>query len=88
MVNFCVDNALSQNLENLESFPILDLRPKSVISGELSKNAYVWATQWPTSNELKIKFDLSRFILNWIFLIVKKSWSKNPHKMCNLVPKY
>ena len=31
--------------------------PKSVISGNLSKN--VWASQWPTSSELKIKLDLS-----------------------------
>ena len=32
-------------------------RPKSVISGNLSKNGCVWATQWPTPSELKIKFD-------------------------------
>ena len=27
--------------------------PKSIISGNLPKNGYVWATQWPTSSELK-----------------------------------
>ena len=34
-------------------------KPKSVISGNLSKSGYVWATQWPTFSELKIKFDPS-----------------------------
>ena len=57
MVNFYIDNALGQNLTNLEY--CLCKRPKSVISGSLSKNSYVWATQWPTSIELKIKFDPS-----------------------------
>ena len=28
-------------------------------AGHLSKNGYVWVTQWPSSSELKIKFDPS-----------------------------
>ena len=42
---------------NLALFWDCRKRPKSVISGNLPKNAYVWATQWPASSELKIKFD-------------------------------
>ena len=62
MVNFYI--ALGQNLTNSESCSILRLcvcskMPKSVISGNLSKSGYVWATQWSTSSELKIKFDPS-----------------------------
>jgi hypothetical protein len=45
----------------------------------LSKNAYVWATQLPSSNELKIKFDPS-LDRSWpeLFLIIKNHGSKNP----------
>ena len=56
MVNFYIVNALGQNLANSETCPILRLA-KSVISGNLLKNGYVWATQSPTSIEPKIKFD-------------------------------
>ena len=52
---------LGQNLAHSESCPILRLLLEAKIcnSYNLSKNGYVWATQWPTSNELKIKSDPS-----------------------------
>ena len=80
MVNFYIVNALGQNSE---SCPIMRLlyfkRPKSVISGNLSKNGFVWATQWPTSSELKIKFDPS-LDRSWceFFKIIKDHGPKNP----------
>jgi hypothetical protein len=44
----------------------------------LSKNGHVWATQWPTSSELKIKFEplLDR---SWcdFFKIIKDHGPKN-----------
>ena len=81
MVNFYIVNALGQNLANSESSPIL--RPKSVISDNLSKNGYVWAMQWPTSSELKIKFDPSLDRSWWeFFKIIKKSWSKKSTPGC------
>ena len=91
MVNFYIVNALGQNLANSESCPILrllyirDKRPKSVISGNLSKNGYVWATQWPIFSELKIKFDLS-LDRSWceFFKIIKNHGPKNPPPGCNL----
>jgi hypothetical protein len=49
----------TEQIQNLALFWDCCKKPKSVISGNLSKNAYVWATQWPTSTELKIKFDPS-----------------------------
>jgi hypothetical protein len=50
-----------------------------MISGNLSKNGYVWATQWPTSSELKIKFD-SSLGRSWceFFKIIKNHGPKNP----------
>ena len=61
MSNSYIFNASGQNLSNSESCPIWDCfkRPKSVVFGNLSKNSYVWATKWPTSSEVKIKFDPS-----------------------------
>ena len=56
MVNFDITNALGQNWGNSEFWDFCN-KPKSAISGNLSKNAYVWATQWLTSSELKIKFE-------------------------------
>ena len=52
----------TEQIQNLALFWDCCKRPKSVISGNLSKNSHVWATQWPTSSELKIKFDPS---LGW-----------------------
>ena len=43
-------------------------RPKSVISGNLSKNGYVWATQGTTSSDLKTKVWLLSWSLHRIFL--------------------
>ena len=56
MANFYIVNALGQNLANSNSSALFwdcCKRPRFVISG------YVWATQWPISSELKIKFDPS-----------------------------
>ena len=72
MVNFYIVNVLGQNLANPESCPILYSENvvrgsgKSVISGNLSRDGYVWATQWPTSIEIKIKF----------VLLLDRSWCK------------
>ena len=49
------DNLLYQAKSAQLRFPW----PESAISYNLSKNSYVWATQWPTSSEPKIKFDPS-----------------------------
>ena len=53
--------------------------------GNLSKNGCVWAAQWPTSSELKIKFDPS-LDRSWceFFKIVKDHGPKNPPPGCNL----
>ena len=61
----------------------------SVISGNLSKNGCVWAAQWPTSSELKIKFDPS-LDRSWyeFFKIIKNHGPKNPPTGCNLDPKF
>ena len=45
----------TEQIQNLALFWDCCKGPKSVISGNLSKNGHVWATQWPTSSELKIK---------------------------------
>ena len=60
-------------------------RPKSIISGNLSKNCCVWAAQWPTSSELKTKFDPS-LDRSWceFFKIMKDHGLKNPPPGCNL----
>ena len=50
MIIFYIINALGQNIAY---FWECCKKPKSVISDNLSKNVYVW----PTSSELKIKFD-------------------------------
>ena len=53
---------LSVKTEQIQNFALFwdcCRRPKSVISGNLSKNTHVWATQWTTSSELKVKFDPS-----------------------------
>ena len=72
-------------IQNLALFWDWCKRPKSVISGNLSKNCYVWATQWPTFSKLKIKFDpwLDR---SWceFFKIIKDHGPKNPPPWCNL----
>ena len=45
----------------------------------MSKNGYVWATQWPTSSELKIKFDPS-FDRSWPeFFKIKKIMVQKIH---------
>ena len=51
----------------------------------MSKNGHVWAAQWPTSSELKIKFDPS-LDRSWSenFNIMKNHGQKNPHLGCNL----
>ena len=94
MFNFYIINALGQNLANSEScnhalFSDSWKGPKSVISGNLSKNTHVWATQWPTSSELKIKFDPS-LDRSWceFFKIIKNLGPKNPPTGCNLDPKF
>ena len=58
--------------------------PKSVISGNFLKNGYVWATQCPTSSELKIKFEPS-LDRSWceFFKIVKDHGPKNQPMGCN-----
>jgi hypothetical protein len=80
MVNFYVVNALGQNLENL-SFQVI-----------CQKNGYVWATQWTTFSELKIKFDPS-LDRSWpeFFKIIKNHSPKNHGPKneppgCNLGP--
>ena len=47
------------------------------------------AAQWPTSSELKIKFDPS-LDRSWceFFKIIKNHGPKNPPPGCNLGPKY
>ena len=81
MVNLDIANALGQNLANSESYNLTlfwdcSKRPKSVLSGNLPKNGYVWATQWPTSSELKIKFDPSSWCES--FKIIKNHGPNNP----------
>ena len=51
----------------------------------MSKNGCVWATQWPTSSELKIKFDPSSD-RSWyeFFKITKDHGPKNPPLGCNM----
>ena len=51
----------------------------------LSKNGCVWTAQWPTSSELKIKFDPS-LDRSWCesFKIIKDRGPKNPPPGCNL----
>ena len=63
-------------MSKLSKFRILPYseRPKSAISNQI-KNGYIWATQWPSSSELKIKFDPS---LDKFFKIIKKHGPKNP----------
>ena len=68
----------------------LCLKPKSVISGNLSKNAHFWGTQWPTSRKLKIKFDLSLGLDRSryeFYKIIKDHGPKNPSpgNLCNSV---
>jgi hypothetical protein len=74
-------------LSKLSKFRILlySKRSKSVILGNFSKNCYVWATQWPTSSELKIKFDPS-LDRSWpeFLKIIKNHGPKNPTPGCNL----
>ena len=68
-------------MSKLSKFRILPYseRPKSVISGNLWKNGYVWASQWPISCELKKKFDPS-LDRSWseFFKIIKNHGPKNP----------
>ena len=61
MVNFYIVNTLGQNLAISESCPILRLLYEAKICHfwEFVNNCYVWATQWPASSELKIKFNPS-----------------------------
>ena len=86
MANFYIVNALGQNLANSNSSALFwdcCKRPRFVISG------YVWATQWPISSELKIKFDPS-LDRSWceFFKILKYHGPKNPPPGCNLGPKF
>ena len=55
----------------------------------MTKNGHVWATQWPTSSQLKIKFDPS-LDRSWckFFKIMKNHDPKNPPLGCNLGPKF
>ena len=64
-------------------------RPKSVFSGNLPNNGFVWATQWSTSSEHKTKLDPS-LDRAWceFFKIIKKYGPKNPHPGCNLGPQF
>ena len=52
-------------------------------------NTALTATQWPTSSELKIKFDPS-LDRSWceFFKIIKNHGPKNPPPGCNLGPKF
>ena len=91
MINFYIINAFGQNLtiQNFALFWDCCKRPKSVVSGNLSKNGCVWAAQWPTSSKLKIKFDPS-LDRSWceFFKIIKNHGPINPPLGCNLGPKY
>ena len=82
---------LGQNFANSESCPILRLLQEAKICylSNLSKNGHVWATQWPTSGELKIKFDpsLDRPRCE-SFKMIKIMVQKNPPPGCNLGPKF
>ena len=73
-------------IQNLALFWDWCKSPKSVISGDLSKNCYVWATQWPTSCKLKIKFDPSLEFI--IIMMIKNYGPKNPHAGRKLGPEY
>jgi hypothetical protein len=55
----------------------------------LSKNGCVWAAQWTTSSELKIKFDPS-LDRSWceFFKLIKDHGSKNPHPGHTVILKY
>ena len=60
-----------------------------MISGNLSKNGYVWVTQWPTSSELKIKFYPSLYRSSCeFFKIIKNHGPTNSPWGCNLGPKW
>ena len=93
MILFYVFNGQGQgqNLANSESclFWGCCKKPKSVISGNLSKNGYVWATPWTTSSELKLKFDPS-LDRSWceLYKITKNHGQKNQPPGCNLEPKF
>ena len=54
------------------------------VSGNLSKNGCVWAAQWLTSSELKIKFD-PPFDRSWceFFKVIKDHDPKSPSPGCN-----
>ena len=73
--------------EQIQNLALFWEGPKSVVSGNLSNNGHVWATQWPTSSELKIKFDPS-FDRSWceFFKIIKDDGPKSPPLGCNLGP--
>ena len=72
----------TEQIQNLALFWDCCKGPKSVISGDLLKNTHVWATQWLTSSELKIKFDPSldrsecEFFGPWFFIIFK-NWHQD-----------
>ena len=91
MANFYIISALDQNLADSESWPILRLleEAKICISGNLSKNCFVWATQWSTFSELKRKFDHS-LDRSWceFLLIIKNHGPKNAPSGCSLGPKF
>ena len=63
--------------------------PNLQISDNLSKNAHVWATQWPTSTWLKTKFDPS-LDRSWceLFKIRKGHGPKNPPKVYSWAEAY
>ena len=83
MINFYIINALSK----FRTLHYCCKRPKSVISDNLLKTVYVWATKWPTSSELK-KFDpsLDRSWRNF-FKIIGGHSPKNLPPGCDLGPK-
>jgi len=62
--------------------------PKSVISGNSSKNGYVWGAQWPTSSEFKIKFDPSLDRYRCEFFEIIKNHGPKTSSPLNLGPKY
>ena len=74
-------------IQNLGLFWDCCKGPKSVISGNLSKNGYVWGSQWPTLSELKIKVDPS-LDRPWceFFKIIKSHDPKNPTQGVIWVP--
>ena len=78
------------NLANSESFYILRLLKEAKICNfrKFVKNGCIWATQWPTSIGLKIKFDPS-LDRSWhkLFWIKKGHGPKNPPTGCNFCPK-